>query len=129
MYVRLTNIQVQRYSNIGPIVIVYKLSLLSFTRLFTCALIGCSDRSVPLHPIRAGPARSTATILLTINKGLCINIGRIEMSATAPDLDAHFPDVLMLANGDVYTLQDAEDIASFTGVQGALVELYLSLPV
>ena len=98
MYVRLTNIQVQRYSNIGPIVIVYKSSLLSFTRLFTCALIGCSDRSVPLHPIRAGPARSTAATLLTINQGLCINIGRIEMYATAPDLDEHFPDVLWIAD-------------------------------
>ena len=51
---------------------------------------------------------------------------RTQRSSTPPDLAAlktlksHFPDVLMLANGDVYTLQDAENIASFTGVQGAM---------
>ena len=51
---------------------------------------------------------------------------RSQRSSTPPDLVAlktlkeHFPDLPMIANGDVYTQQDARDIVAKTGVQGAM---------
>lgn len=51
---------------------------------------------------------------------------RSQRSNTPPDLVAlktlkdRFPDLPMLANGDVFTRQDADDIVEKTGVQGAM---------
>ncbi|KAF4553741.1 Dihydrouridine synthase-like protein 3 [Elsinoe fawcettii] len=49
-----------------------------------------------------------------------------QRSSTPPDLKAlkilkaSFPDLPMIANGDVYSLQDAKDIVATTGVEGAM---------
>lgn len=51
---------------------------------------------------------------------------RKQRSSTAPDLAAlaelkrRFPHLLMLANGDVFSAQDAADIAQKTGVEGVM---------
>ncbi|KAF2157150.1 tRNA-dihydrouridine synthase [Myriangium duriaei CBS 260.36] len=51
---------------------------------------------------------------------------RSQRSSTPPDLEAlkilksHFPDLPMIANGDVFTREDAEHIMVKTGVQGAM---------
>lgn len=51
---------------------------------------------------------------------------RSQRSSTPPDLAAlqiiksHFPDLPMLANGDVNTVADAERTASVTGVEGVM---------
>jgi hypothetical protein len=75
-------------------VIAYKSSSLSFAILLSFVLIGCNDGSV-LHSETEEPARGTAIIALNISQGLCVDIGRVEIIATDPDLDEHFPDVLL----------------------------------
>ena len=72
-------------------VIAYKSSSLSFAGLLAFILIGCGDGSVPLYSDTDEPARGTATIALSISQRLCVDIGRVEIIATAQDLDEHFP--------------------------------------
>ena len=76
-------------------VIAYKSSSLSFAGLLAFILIGCGDGSVPLYSDTDELARGTATIALSIGQRLCVDIGRVEIIATAQNLNEHFPDELL----------------------------------
>gem|GEM_PF-1249054 len=53
------------------------------------------DGSVPLYSDTDELARGTATIALSIGQRLCVDIGRVEIIATAQNLNEHFPDELL----------------------------------